>query len=112
MARTNISAVTVTRTGVVVPAAVAGDVANGNTTANDGHVILLVQNTDGAAAHNFTVYTARTVDGLTGPSRQTSVALSTTMAFGQYSPGDYGSALNYNVDNASLKIQALEISQA
>lgn len=111
MARTTISAVTVTRLGVVVPAAVAGDVANGNVTPNDGHVVLIVKNTD-TVSHNLTVATARSVDGLTGPTRQTAIAASTTMAFGQYPTSDYGASLNYNVDNALLTVQALEISQA
>jgi hypothetical protein len=40
MPRTNIAAVQASRSGTVLPAAVAGDVTNGNSTANDGRVVL------------------------------------------------------------------------
>lgn len=110
MPRTNINAVQASRSGTVLPAATAGDAVNGNSTANDGRVVLIVRNTNGAStARTITFQTTVSVDGLTAPVRSESIPAGETQIFGPFSPNDYGTTLAYNVDNAELTIQALRV---
>ncbi|MFD5566638.1 hypothetical protein [Streptomyces cadmiisoli] len=110
MPRTNIAATQATRAGVVLPAATAGDVANGNSTANDGRVVLLVKNTNAATtARTITFQTARTVDGLTAPVRSESIPAGETQVFGPFSPNDYGNVLAFNADHAEITVNVIRI---
>ncbi|GAB2718197.1 hypothetical protein [Streptomyces bullii] len=108
MPRTNIAATQASRAGTVLPAATAGDVANGNSVANDGRVVLIVNNT-GASSRTITFHTARSVDGLTAPVRSETVPAGETQVFGPFSPNDYGNPLAFNVDNAELTVQVLRV---
>lgn len=110
MARTTISAVTATRAGTVLPAAVAGDATNGNAIANDGRVVLIAKNTNGAStARTITFQTARTIDGLTNPTRQESIPAGETQVLGPFPPTDYGTTLNFDVSNAEVTLQAIRV---
>lgn len=110
MPRTNINAVQASRAGTVLPAATAGDAVNGNATANDGRVVLIVRNTNGSStARTITFATNVKVDGLTGPVRSESIPAGETQVFGPFPPNDYGTTLAYNVDNAELTVQALRV---
>ena len=110
MPRTNIAATQATRSGAVLPAATAGDAVNGNSTANDGRVVLIVRNTNGAStARTITFQTNVSVDGLTAPVRSETIPAGETQVFGPFSPNDYGNVLAYNVDNAELTVQALRV---
>ena len=108
MPRTNIAATQATRSGAVLPAATAGDVTNGNSTPNDGRVVLIIKNT-GASSRTVTFATNVSVDGLTAPVRSESIPAGETQVFGPFSPNDYGTVLAYNVDNAELTVQALRV---
>ncbi|WP_369274509.1 hypothetical protein AB5J55_35330 [Streptomyces sp. R11] len=108
MPRTNIAATQASRSGTVLPAATAGDVTNGNSTANDGRVVLIVKNT-GASSRTITFTTIVSVDGLTAPVRSESIPAGETQVFGPFSPNDYGSTLGYNVDNAELTINVIRV---
>jgi len=110
VARTSIAPVQASRAGTVLPAATAGDAVNGNQIANDGRVILIVKNTNGAStARTITFQTARSVDGLTAPTRQESIPAGETQVFGPFDPNDYGTTLAFNVDNAELTVQAIRV---
>lgn len=110
MPRTNIAATQASRSGAVLPAPTAGDAVNGNSTANDGRVVLIVKNTNGAStARTITFATTVSVDGLTAPVRSESVPAGETQVFGPFPPNDYGTTLAYNVDNAELTVQALRV---
>jgi hypothetical protein len=88
---------------------VAGDVVNGNSTANDGRVVLIVENT-GASTRNITFTTARTVDGITpNPVRSEAIPAGERQVFGPFDPNDYGNPLGYNADNAELTINVIRV---
>jgi hypothetical protein len=108
MPRTALAAVQASRAGTVLPAAAAGDVTNGNQVANDGRVVLIVKNT-GASSRNITFQTARTVDGLTAPTRVEAIPAGETQVFGPFSPNDYGDVLAFDVSNAELTVQVLRV---
>lgn len=110
MPRTNLAAVQASRAGTVLPAAVAGDVTNGNSTANDGRIILIAKNTNGTStARTLTFQTVRSVDGLTNPTRQESIPAGETQVFGPFDPNDYGTTLAYDVSNAEVTLQAIRV---
>ncbi|MGW5426870.1 hypothetical protein ACWET9_06535 [Streptomyces sp. NPDC004059] len=110
MPRTSLTAIQASRSGTTLPAAVAGDATNGNSIANDGRTILIVKNTNAAStSRTITFATVRSIDGLTAPTRQETLAAGETQVFGPFNPNDYGSTLAINVDNAELTIQAIRV---
>lgn len=96
------------RAGTVLPAATTGDATNNHSVANDGRVILLVENT-GASSRNITFYTTVSVDGLTAPTRVEAVPAGETQLFGPFPVNDYGSTLNVDVAHAELVLNAIRI---
>ncbi|MFJ9900263.1 hypothetical protein ACIQPR_43735 [Streptomyces sp. NPDC091280] len=82
---------------------------NNHTVANNGRVVLLVQNTGSTSSRTVTFRLARTVDGFSVTPRTATVATGTTKAFGPFDPNDYGNDLQVDVDNAELKIQAIRV---
>jgi len=107
MARTLLNAATVSRfllTAFPTPT-VAGDVANGNVSPNDGATMLAVVSGD-AATHGLTVTVASGVDGLTaGPRSYTvPVAASGVQVLGPFPVQYYGPQLLWNVDSAQVKV--------
>lgn len=107
--RTATAVTSVTRFGLTsFPApSVAGDVANGNVSPNDGATMLAVLNGDAANPHNLTVQVVSGVDGLTAGPRTYSIPVtgSGTQLCGPFPLQFYGSQLLWNVDNANLKVQ-------
>lgn len=89
---------------------VAGDVANGNVSLNDGATFLAVLSGD-ASTHGLTVQVASGVDGLTaGPRSYTvPVAASGTQIVGPFPIQFYGSQLLFNVDSAQVKVAAYSL---
>lgn len=89
---------------------VAGDVANGNVSPNDGATFLAVVSGD-AATHGLTVTVVSGVDGLTaGPRPYTvPVAASGVQAVGPFPIQFYGSQLLWNVDSAQVKVAAYSL---
>jgi hypothetical protein len=108
MPRTALAATQASRAGTVLPAATAGDVTNGNSVTNDGRVVLIVKNT-GASSRTITFQTARTVDGLTAPTRVETIPAGETQVFGPFSPNDYGDTLAFDVSNAELTINVIRV---
>lgn len=106
MPRAAVSVTQSTRAGTVLPAATAGDATNNHSVANDGRVILMVNNT-GATAHDVTFLTVRSVDGLTAPTRVESIPAGETQLFGTFDPTDYGTTLEFDVASAELTINAI-----
>ena len=111
--RTPTSVTSVSRTALTAfpQPSVAGDVANGNVSPNDGATMLAVFNADGASTHVLTVQVASGVDGLTaGPRSYTiPVSASGTQVVGPYPLQFYSSQLLWNVDNANLKVAAYSL---
>ena len=108
MPRTALTVTQATRAGVVLPAATAGDVVNGNSVANNGQVVLIVENT-GASARTVTFHTIRSVDGLTAPTRVESIPAGQVQLFGPFDPTDYGPALGIDAEHAEVTIQAIRV---
>ena len=110
MPRTNIAATQASRAGTTLPTATAGDVTNGNYTANDGRVILIAKNTNGAStARTLTFQTVRSIDGLTNPTRQESIPAGETQVFGPFDPNDYGTTLAFDASNAEVTINVVRV---
>ena len=86
---------------------VAGDVANGNVSPNDGATFLAVFNADGSNTYALTVQVVSGVDGLTAGPRSYTVPTSAsgTQVCGPFPLAAYGSQLLWNVANANLKVQ-------
>jgi archaellum component FlaG (FlaF/FlaG flagellin family) len=110
VARVEIPVVAVTRDGTVMPDAIAGDTVNGHTLPNDGRVGLIVRNVSADTAFNLTISLTRTVDGQPVTPRVVTVPANTSKAFGPFAPGDYGSAVALDVDNASLTLLAVRVT--
>jgi hypothetical protein len=105
--RTATAVTSVTRTALTAfPApTVAGDVANGNVSFNDGATFLAVLNSDAGLTHALTVAVAAGVDGLTAGPRPYTIPISTTTQIvGPFPIQFYGSQLLWNVDSAQLKV--------
>lgn len=81
---------------MAMPAGEAADPTNGDTVANNGNTVLIVNNTDGAASHTVTVNLARTVDG------QAATPLTWTLAAGAERVAALGPATFYG-SNVSLE---------
>lgn len=108
MPRTDLTATQASRAGTVLPAASAGDAVNGNAVANDGRVVLIVKNT-GASSRNITFQTARSIDGLTAPTRVEAVPAGETQVFGPFPGNDYGTTLAFDVAHAELTINVIRV---
>lgn len=110
MPRTALTVNSITRTGLTVPAETTGDVANGNSVANDGRVFLLAHNTNGAStARTLTVHFTATVDGATVSDKTYSIAAGVSKMIGPFPMNLYGSTMTLNVDNAEMKVTAFHI---
>lgn len=108
MPRTALTVTQASRAGTVLPAATAGDVANGNSVANNGQVVLIVENT-GASTRTVTFHTIRSVDGLAAPTRVESIPAGQVQLFGPYDPTDYGTTVGVNAEHAEVTIQAIRL---
>lgn len=110
--RTLLAVTTVSRLALTpFPApSIAGDVANGNVSLNDGATMLAVLNADGGSTHVLTVTVVSGVDGLTaGPRPYTLPISGTIQVVGPFPLQFYGSQLLWNVDNANLKVAAYSL---
>lgn len=107
--RTATAVTSVSRTALTAfpQPSVAGDVANGNVSPNDGATFLAVFNADGANTYALTVQVVNGVDGLTAGPRSYTIPVSGsgTQITGPFPLNAYGSQLLWNVANANLKVQ-------
>lgn len=111
MPRTNINVVQTTRAGVTLTTGTAGDVANGNTVANNGRVALLLKNTNASStARVLTIAITEKVDGQSVAARTVSVPAGALVGVGPFDPSEYGGRLQLNVDNAELLILPIRIA--
>lgn len=108
MARTLITPTAVSRAGVAPPAETTADVANGNTSPNDGSTYLLLHNAGTTVVRNLTVSFRGTVDGQTITPRSWAVPISSSLWIGPFDTTTYGTVLNYNGDNAEMKVSVLQ----
>ena len=109
--RTPITPVTVNRTALtLVPApGTAPDVANGNVVANDGATVLILLNAD-ASPHTLTVQVASGVDGLVAGPRSYPVVVSGVRQWaGPFPIQYYGTQLLFNLDSATVSVQAVSL---
>jgi len=111
MARTALTVVESTKAGTLLPAGATADVANGNVVnGNDGRVIVLAQNTNGAStARTVTITVTGAIDGFAPAPRTVSVAAGTTKTLGPYDTTAYSTALQISGDHAELKFQVIRI---
>lgn len=109
MAATTITATEVTRAGVAIPTGIATDATNGNVIANDGNVLLILDNTD-TASHTVTFAIHGTVDGVASPGKTLTLAASATRVAGPFPTSVYGNALDITSTAATVTIAALHHS--
>lgn len=109
MPRVSVPVTQITRAGVAAPAEVNGDPVNNHTVPNNGKMLLLVRNSGSTVARTVTLRLPGLTDGQSVTPRTVSVPLSTSRYIGPFPTGDYGSALQVDVDNAELKLIALAI---
>lgn len=109
MPRVSVPVTQITRAGVAAPTEVTGDPVNNHTVPNNGKMLLLVRNSGSTVARTVTLRLPGLTDGQAVTPRTVSVPLSTSRYIGPFPTGDYGSALQVDVDNAELKLIALAI---
>lgn len=105
MTATAITVNQLSRAGSAQAAATAGDNVNGNSVANDGKVILILTNADGANPHTLTIAPAVVgQDGLTLSSKTITVPASGAWITDVWPTSIYGTSLALTVDSSQLKI--------
>jgi hypothetical protein len=109
MPRTAVSPTDITRAGIVKPAELTVDVANGNEIQNDGRIFFEVRNS-GAVSRTLTVNFGYTVDGQTITARSYPVAAGVTRLVGPWDTSTYGTTLQFNGDNTELKFIPLRLA--
>jgi hypothetical protein len=107
MPRVAITADVSSRGGTALSAEVNGDPVNFHQITNTGNTKLLIRNS-GAVSRTVTIIFSKTVDGQTVTNRTKAIAAGATEVFGPFSIEEYGTTLLFNVDNAELKIRAIE----
>jgi hypothetical protein len=111
MPRTAVTVTDIIRAGVVKPAELTVDVANGNELPNDGRVYLEVRNSNASATtRTLTVNFAYTVDGQTITAKSYPVAAGVTRLIGPWDTSNFGTTLQINGDNAELKFIPLRLA--
>lgn len=109
LARALVPTVASTTAGVALPAEADGDPVEGHYVTNTGKTKVFVRNSNGAAtARTVTFRFYRTVDGQSVTSRAESIPAGETHVFGPFDRNDYGTQLLIDVDNAELKLRAVE----
>lgn len=92
------------------PTQTTGDATNGHSVANNGHVWIELNNTNGASTdRTATVTPSRKVDGLAPAGRVYTVAPGTTRRVGPFPVESYGESLNLTVSHAEMKLRAWTI---
>ncbi len=107
MARGQISSAVSARTGTKLLDEVNGDPVNNHYVVNTGKTKLLIRNS-GATPRTVTIRLFRTVDGQSVTSKTKAIPAGETHVFGPYPKNDYGTQLLIDVDNAELKLRAVE----
>lgn len=109
MPRVNVPVTNISRAGVADASPTNGDATNNHTIANDGKMWLEVSNADASNPHNLTVHIQDVVDGQAVAPRVYAIAASGKKRIGPWPVGDYGSALQVDVDSTQLKLTAYHL---
>jgi hypothetical protein len=110
MPRVAVNNADVSRAGVTLPTETIGDATNNHVINNDGNVIIVAHNTNASStARTLTIHLPGAVDGQSITPRAYSIAAGVTKVFGTYPPGQYGTVMQVDVDNAELKMYTLRI---
>lgn len=109
MARGAIVPTVSVRPGVKLVDEANGDATNGHYVANNGNTRLHIRNANGAStARTVTIRLAATVDGQVPAWRTQAIPAGETWVFGPYDTTNYGTQILIDVDNAELKIRAVQ----
>lgn len=92
--------------GQADPAAVAGDVANGNLVPNNGRTVLKVKNTNGTSTAHTVTFNLPDFRGHDVTPDTESIAAGATKWYGPFPLDTYTASLLVNVDHAELVINA------
>lgn len=116
MARGQITPTVIDRSGTVAaPAQTVGDNVNGHSIlANDGRVLVEIQNADGASTHNVTFDIPGTFDGVAPANAglKLNIPISSTRYIGPFPTAVYNQSdgsIAVDVDSTQLKIRAYRI---
>jgi hypothetical protein len=100
----------VTKAGVALPAETNGDPVNHHVINNDGNVIIIARNSNGAAvARNLTIRFKGAVDGQGITPKVHSIPAGASRVYGPYDTTNYGTAMEIDVDNAEIKLYTLRV---
>ena len=97
------------KAGTAFPAGTAADVANGNSVANDGRIIVIAANANVSTPRNVTVTPTGTVDGLAAAARTTPIPASSSVLLGPWEIGNYSNTLQISGDNTDVKFQIIQM---
>lgn len=95
------------RDGENLVAEANGDPVNNHQVVNTGNTRLIIRNS-GAVARTVTIRISKTVDGQSVTSKTKAIPAGETHVFGPYPTDTYGNLLLVDVDNAELKLRAIE----
>lgn len=108
MPRVAVPVTQITRAGVTLPAATAGDSTNNHSVHNDGRVALIAANT-GASSRTLTFHTTQSVDGLTPAARQETLPAGEEQYYGPFDPTVYGTTLQVDVTSSEVTLRAIRL---
>ena len=112
MALTALTVTDSSRSSVVALPATNGtvaDVANGNSFANNGQVVVHATNTGSTVVRNVTVPLAITVDSRVPQARAYAIPIGVTWILGPFDATNYGTTVQINGDNAELKFNCVRL---
>jgi hypothetical protein len=109
MPRTALSIVDSSKAGTVLPAAVAADVANGNSVTSDGKSYVIIATNSGVTLRTITITPTATVDGLVPAARTVTLASGVVKVLGPYDTASYSETLQISADHAEVKFQVVRI---
>lgn len=110
MPRVAVNGADVSRAGVTLPTETNGDATNNHFILNDGNVIIVARNSNGAStARTLTIVLPGAVDGQAITPKAHSIAAGVSKVFGPYPTSTYGTTMSINVDNAELKLYTLRV---
>lgn len=108
MPRTALTVTDSSKAGTALPTETAADVANGNSYANDGTVIVLAHNSNaGSTARTATITVAGKIDGFAPTARTVTIPAAATWILGPYDVSSYGSVVAISGDHAELKFNCI-----
>lgn len=110
MPRVAVPVSAVTSAGIAMPAETNGDATNNHTIPNDGRTILIVRNANASStARTLTIVITGAIEGFSPTPRTYSIAAGASRVIGPFSTTAYGTSMQVNVDNAELKLTALQL---